>query len=108
MASGEATGCVESDSGALSAASVDSTRGGKGMFRLLKASTAAGAGLLVTGVRAAAPEPTAITPTLVEAARKEGQVRYYTSVDLPLAEKIAKSFESNFPGIAVRTERSGI
>jgi iron(III) transport system substrate-binding protein len=74
---------------------------------LLKASTAAGAGLLVTGVRAAAPEPTAITPALVEAAHKEGQVRYYTSVDLPLAEKIAKSFEAKFPGIAVRTERSG-
>jgi iron(III) transport system substrate-binding protein len=74
---------------------------------LLKASTAAAAGFLATRVRAAAPEPTAITPDLVEAARKEGQVRYYTSVDLPLAEKIAKSFEAKFPGIAVRTERSG-
>jgi iron(III) transport system substrate-binding protein len=74
---------------------------------LLKASTVAGAGLLVTGVRAAAPEPTAITPALVEAARREGKVLYYTSVDLPLAEKIAKSFEAKFSGIAVRTERSG-
>src|ERR1700688_667772 len=74
---------------------------------LLTASTAAAASLLATRVRAAAPEPIAITPPLVDAARKEGQVRYYTSVDLPLAEKIAKSFEAKFPGIAVRTERSG-
>jgi iron(III) transport system substrate-binding protein len=74
---------------------------------VLKASTAAAAGLLATRVRAAAPEPTAITPALVEAARREGKVLYYTSVDLPLAEKIAKSFEAKFSGIAVRTERSG-
>jgi iron(III) transport system substrate-binding protein len=74
---------------------------------VLKASTAAAAGLLATRVRAAAPEPTAITPALVEAARREGKLLYYTSVDLPLAEKIAKSFEAKFSGIAVRTERSG-
>ena len=56
---------------------------------------------------AAAPPPTAITPELVEAAKKEGKVIYYTSIDLPLAEKIAKSFEAKFPGIAVRVERTG-
>src|SRR5262249_2251432 len=41
------------------------------------------------------------------AAKKEGKVHYYTSIDLPLAEKIARSFEAAFPGIAVRVERSG-
>src|ERR1700720_765041 len=58
-------------------------------------------------IKAAAPEPTAIVPALLEAARKEGRVSYYTSIDLPLAEKIAKAFEAKFPGIAVRVERTG-
>jgi iron(III) transport system substrate-binding protein len=74
---------------------------------LLKASVATAAGIYAEPVRAAAPEPMAITPTLIEAARKEGKVAYYTSVDLPLAERIAKSFEAKFPGIVVRTERTG-
>jgi iron(III) transport system substrate-binding protein len=34
-------------------------------------------------------------------------VFYYTSVDLPIAERIAKSFEAKFPGISVRVERTG-
>src|ERR1051326_3066430 len=58
-------------------------------------------------LQAAAPPPTAITPELIAAARKEGKVIYYTSIDLPLAEKIAKSFEAKFPGITVRVERTG-
>ena len=68
-----------------------------------------GAGRLLPRAQAQAvmPEPTAITPKLIEAARTEGKVHYYTSVDLPLAEKIAKSFEARFPGIAVRVERTG-
>src|SRR5215470_16081117 len=74
---------------------------------VLKASTAAAAGLFASPARGAAPEPTAITPALIEAAKKEGKVHYYTSIDLPLAEKIARSFEAAFPGIAVRVERSG-
>ena len=62
---------------------------------------------LSTRVVSAAPPASAITPELIEAAKKEGKVVWYTSVDLPLAEKIAKSFEAKFPGIAVRVERSG-
>ena len=60
-----------------------------------------------TRVLSAAPPATAITPALIEAAKKEGKVIWYTSVDLPLAEKVAKAFEAKFPGIAVRVERSG-
>jgi iron(III) transport system substrate-binding protein len=60
-----------------------------------------------TRVLSAAPPATAITPQLIEAAKKEGKVVWYTSVDLPLAEKVAKAFETKFPGIAVRVERSG-
>jgi iron(III) transport system substrate-binding protein len=74
----------------------------------LKDSSALSAAMIfASSVKAAAPEPTAITPALIEAARKEGQVRYYTSIDLPLAEKIAKAFEAKLPGIAVRVERTG-
>jgi iron(III) transport system substrate-binding protein len=55
----------------------------------------------------AATEPGAITPELVAAARGEGKVTWYTSVDLPLSEKMARTFESKYPGIACRVERSG-
>src|SRR5215468_5805684 len=68
---------------------------------------AAAAPLFSARVRAAAPPATAITPELIAAAQKEGQVVYYTSIDLPIAEKIAKSFEAKFPGVAVRVERTG-
>jgi iron(III) transport system substrate-binding protein len=75
---------------------------------VLKATSAvAASGMFATSVRAAAPPATAITPELIEAAKKEGKVIYYTSIDLPLAEKIAKSFEAKFPGVAVRVERTG-
>ena len=62
---------------------------------------------LSTRVMAAAPPPEPVTPDLIEAARKEGQVIYYTSTDLPVAEKLAKAFEAKYPGIAVRVERTG-
>jgi iron(III) transport system substrate-binding protein len=75
---------------------------------VLKASTAvAAATVFASPLRAAAPPPTTITPQLIEAAKKEGKVAYYTSIDLPIAEKLAKSFEAKFPGIAVRVERTG-
>jgi iron(III) transport system substrate-binding protein len=60
-----------------------------------------------TGVVAAAPPPEPVTPALIDAAKKEGQVIYYTSTDLPVAEKLAKAFEAKYPGIAVRVERTG-
>jgi iron(III) transport system substrate-binding protein len=60
-----------------------------------------------TRVLSAAPPATAVTPALIEAAKKEGKVIWYTSVDLPLAEKVGKAFEAKYPGIAVRVERSG-
>ena len=49
----------------------------------------------------------AVTPALIEAAKKEGKVVFYTSIDLPVAEQIAKAFEAKYPGIAVRVERTG-
>src|SRR5216684_3692263 len=73
----------------------------------LKVSAAAGLTAFAAPLRAQAPQATATTPALIEAAKKEGKVVYYTSIDLPLAEKIAKAFEGKFPGVAVRVERSG-
>ncbi|MEW6451884.1 ABC transporter substrate-binding protein [Leptospira sp. severe_002] len=74
---------------------------------ILKSSGAAALSLAATRVLASAPPASAITPQLIEAAKKEGKVIYYTSVDLPIAERVAKSFEAKFPGIAVRVERTG-
>ena len=60
-----------------------------------------------TRVLADAPPAEAVTPALIEAAKKEGQVVHYTSTDLPVAEKLAKAFEAKYPGISVRVERTG-
>ena len=76
---------------------------------ILKGSTAVAIGTFAAPARvlSAAPPATSITPQLIEAAKKEGKVIYYTSIDLPIAERIAKSFEAKFPGISVRVERTG-
>ena len=75
---------------------------------LLQASAALSVSAVVPRVSvAAAPAASAITPQLIEAAKKEGRVVWYTSVDLPLAERIGKAFEGTYPGVSVKVERSG-
>jgi iron(III) transport system substrate-binding protein len=75
---------------------------------LLKGSTAvAAAAAFASPVRAAPPPAEAITPALIEAAKKEGKVVFYTAMDLQFAERLARTFEEKFPGISVRVERSG-
>src|SRR5512138_3885714 len=65
-------------------------------------------GLSAFAVRvAAAPPAEAMTPALIEAAKKEGKVVFYTAMDLQFAEHLGKTFEQKFPGISVRVERSG-
>jgi iron(III) transport system substrate-binding protein len=71
------------------------------------AGAAFGGAALSTRVMADAPPAVPITPALIAAATREGQVVYYTSTDLPVAEKLAKAFEAKYPGIAVRVERTG-
>ena len=58
-------------------------------------------------VVSAAPPAEAVTPALIEAAKKEGKVSYYTAMDLSVAEPLAKTFEAKYPGIKVRVERTG-
>jgi iron(III) transport system substrate-binding protein len=75
---------------------------------MLKAGTAlATTTVFAEPIRAAAPPAEAVTPQLIEAAKKEGRVVWYTSVDLPLAERVAKAFETKYPGINARVERTG-
>ena len=74
---------------------------------ILAASAVASGAAFVTPVRAAPPEAQKITPALIEAAKKEGKLAWYTSVDLPVAEKIAKAFEAAYSGISIKVERSG-
>ncbi|TKW77697.1 MAG: twin-arginine translocation signal domain-containing protein, partial [Bradyrhizobium icense] len=56
---------------------------------LLKASAASAAGMLFAGpLRAAPPPVSAVTPALIEAARKEGKVSCYSALELNVAERV--------------------
>ena len=47
------------------------------------------------------------TPAMLAAAEKEGKVVWYSSVDVKVAEGVAKAFREAYPRIAVEVERSG-
>jgi iron(III) transport system substrate-binding protein len=74
---------------------------------VVKGSAVLGLTLFATPLKAALPEATPITLALIEAAKKEGKVVLYSSMDLPVGEKLAKTFEAQYPGIAVQIERAG-
>ena len=73
----------------------------------IEGSAALGFALFASPLRADAPEPVAITPQLVEAARREGKVVLYSAMDLPVGEKLGNAFQAQFPGVEVQIERSG-
>lgn len=64
--------------------------------------TTTGALSLAAGARAARAQD-----ARVEAAKKEGKIVWYTSLVLPSAEKVAKLFETAYPGIKVEVHRTG-
>src|SRR5499427_3567193 len=75
---------------------------------MLRASTALAAGAaFAQPLAAAAPEPTPLSPALIQAARKEGTLAFYTAMELPVAEGLSKAFEAKYPRIKVRLKRSG-
>jgi iron(III) transport system substrate-binding protein len=74
---------------------------------LIGSSALAAGAAFSTKVMAAAPPASAVTPALVEAAKKEGKVVWYTSVDLKLSEQIGKAFEARYPGVTCKVERTG-
>ena len=71
---------------------------------VLKGAGAIGLSALAARV-AAAPAAEAVTPALVEGAKKEGKLSFYTAMDLQFAERLGKAFETKYPGISVRVER---
>src|SRR5712664_326010 len=73
----------------------------------LRSSAFAVGAALSTRVVSAAPAPDPVTPALIEAARREGKLAFYTAMDLPVAEVFGKAFAAIYPGIEVRVERSG-
>jgi iron(III) transport system substrate-binding protein len=75
--------------------------------KALTGAAAAAALPLAPRVLAQAPPGAAITPALIDAARREGRVNFYTAMEIAVAEQYAKTFETKFPGITVRVERSG-
>src|ERR1700716_3147091 len=73
---------------------------------VLKGSLALGP-VFASPARAQAPPSEAITPQLIEAAKKEAKVVVYSAMDLPVGEKLGKAFEAQYPGIQIQIERSG-
>src|SRR5437016_4003590 len=74
---------------------------------VLKGTAALAVTTFASPVRAEPPPAAAITPELIAAAKKEGKAIFYTAMDLQFAERLGRTFEQKFPGIAVRVERSG-
>ncbi len=75
---------------------------------VLGASAVLAAGAIVAEpLKAAQPQPSGLGPSLLEAARKEGVVAFYTAMEIPVAEDLGRAFEAKYPGIAVNVKRSG-
>ena len=75
---------------------------------VLKASTVMAVGIVFSEpLKATPPEPTPVSPAMIQAAQREGIVAFYTAMEIPVAEKLGKTFEAKYPGIAVRLKRSG-
>src|SRR6185437_217289 len=61
----------------------------------------------LAGHAVAGPAPQPVTPQLIEAAKKEGKVVFYSAIDLKVTQGLAKVFEQKYPGITVQVERTG-
>jgi iron(III) transport system substrate-binding protein len=48
-----------------------------------------------------------VTPELIAAAKTEGTVVFYSSLDVSVAEKLAAAFEQKYPGVKTKVERAG-
>ncbi len=67
----------------------------------------AGAATGLATRRAFAQGMASVAPEVVDAANKEGKAIWYTSIELGVAESIARSFMKTYPKITVQTERNG-
>jgi iron(III) transport system substrate-binding protein len=68
---------------------------------------AAAAACMLSGAGAHAQATLKITPDLIAKATQEGQVSFFVSEDVQVANQIARDFEAKYPGIKVQVERSG-
>jgi iron(III) transport system substrate-binding protein len=76
--------------------------------RAPEASTALVAGVVFPApLKAAGPTPTVVSQSMIEAARRERMVAFYTAMEIPLAESLGRAFEAKYPGLDVRVKRSG-
>lgn len=71
------------------------------------ATSAVAATLAAAPALAQSPDAYEPTAALIEAAKKEGNIVFYTSTDVQVAEKIGAAFEAKYPGIKVTVERAG-
>lgn len=76
-------------------------------FRRYAGALAAAFALFLGGAVHAQSPIYKITPELEAAARKEGKIIHYTSIDVKVAQDIAKAFEKRYPEIKVQIERNG-
>jgi iron(III) transport system substrate-binding protein len=60
-----------------------------------------------TAAMAQAPQPYEPDAQMIEAAKKEGKVVWYTSTDLSISQKMAAEFEKKYPGVKAQVERAG-
>ena len=67
--------------------------------------SALGACLVAAAAVAATPSP--VTPELIDAAKKEGTVVFYTAMDVEVGAKLGTAFEAKYPGVHAQVERSG-
>jgi iron(III) transport system substrate-binding protein len=74
---------------------------------MIKGSAALATAVFAAPLRAQAPPAETNTPKLIDAARQEGRIVLYSSIDLPVGEKLGKAFEAAYPGVAIQIERSG-
>jgi iron(III) transport system substrate-binding protein len=62
---------------------------------MLKASTVLATGVVYAEpLRAAAPEPVPLSPAMIQAARKESTLAFYTGMEIPVAEGLSKRIRS--------------
>lgn len=63
--------------------------------------------VILTGIFALASLVAAQDAALIQAAKKEGKVVWYTSLALPSSTAIAHYFEKKYPGVSVEVHRTG-
>src|SRR5690349_21082048 len=65
------------------------------------------AGAAVARSGQAAPPGEAVTPALLEGAKREGVVVFHSSIELGVCQAVIEGFNKQYPDVKVQLERSG-